>query len=85
MATPKEDAYDAFIHPLMRQIADLCREHKINMIATFALDNMIATFALDVGATDGEVLYCTTADQTHDPDDAEGIAKIGALSEVLGL
>lgn len=76
MATPKEDAYDALIHPLMRQIADLCREHKINMIATFALD---------VDAADGEVLYCTTADQTHDPDDAEGIAKIGALSEVLGL
>lgn len=42
----KEQIYDEQIDPLMRQVIAICKEHKIAMIADFALD---------------EDLKCTTA------------------------
>ena len=36
----KEEIYDSQISPLMAQILKICREHKIAMIADFALDNV---------------------------------------------
>lgn len=34
----KEEIYDKKINPLMGQIIDICREHKIAMLADFKLD-----------------------------------------------
>lgn len=31
----KEDVYDAEINPLMAKILDICRQHKIAMVASF--------------------------------------------------
>ena len=50
---PKEAAYDDLVSPLMAQIIALCKEHKINMAATFALGP-----AAD--SENGDPLYCTT-------------------------
>lgn len=33
----KEQVYDTLLHPLMDQILSICREHKIAMIASFAI------------------------------------------------
>jgi hypothetical protein len=49
--TPKETIYDAEISPLMGQIIAICKQHKINMAATFSLD-------FDQGLD--ETLFCTT-------------------------
>lgn len=46
--------YDSKIHPLMKRIIALCKEHKINMVADFSL-------GYDPAAD--ETLFCTT-DQT---------------------
>jgi len=35
----KEQIYDAEIFPLMEKIQDICKENKIPMLATFALDD----------------------------------------------
>ncbi len=35
---PKELAYDERIYPLMKEIIELCKEHRINMAAQFMLD-----------------------------------------------
>ena len=37
MTHPKETAYDELISPLMTQIIKLCKEHKINFAAQFAI------------------------------------------------
>jgi hypothetical protein len=50
---PKEAAYDDHVSPLMTQIIALCKEHSINMAATFALGP-----APD--SESDEPLYCTT-------------------------
>ena len=56
---PKEQAYDAHIAPLMTQIIDLCREHKINAFATFALDR----------TDEDALLKCTTALPVDEADE----------------
>jgi hypothetical protein len=35
----KEQIYDERIHPLMAQILAICKEHKIAMLASFAIPN----------------------------------------------
>jgi hypothetical protein len=69
----KEAAYDEHISPLMAQVIALCKEHKINMAETFALDHR----------EDGEPLYCTTLLQAVDPDDAPGIERVRQLRRVM--
>mgnify|MGYP000957006410 CR=1 FL=1 len=69
MDTPKENAYDTHIAPLMSQIIAACKEHKINMFASYMLDDH---------GEDG-MLKCTTAIPVADPDDKEG----GELVEKL--
>lgn len=39
MAVNKEQIYDESIHPLMAEILAICQEHKIAMLATFAIPN----------------------------------------------
>jgi hypothetical protein len=46
MPKTKEQAYDDQINPLMAKIIDICKKHKIAMLANFRL---------------GEDLFCTTA------------------------
>lgn len=72
MATPKEDAYDTLISPLIAQVIALCKEHKINAFATFALD---------AREDDGRVLRCTTS-LPVDKTDEEGFALVEALHDV---
>jgi hypothetical protein len=52
----KEEIYDEQINPMMAQIINICKEHKIAMLCDFSLD-------LDSG------LKCTTAllEDDHDP------------------
>ena len=38
MSGPKETVYDEQIDPLMKRIIALCKEHQIQMVASFALD-----------------------------------------------
>lgn len=73
MNTPKEDAYDELISPLMEQIIALCKEHKINMAAQFALDHD------DYGAP----LYCTTGLSEADPDDLPGSRRVVELYRIM--
>ena len=60
----KEQVYDERIAPLMTQIIEVCREHKIAMLATFAIPT-----------PDDNTLACTT----HLPDESgnlpDGIAQ----------
>lgn len=35
----KEEVYDASINPLIAEILRLCKEHKIPMVSSFALDD----------------------------------------------
>lgn len=74
---PKECAYDAEISPLMSKIIALCKQHKINMAAQFALD---------VGGDNDDhkdhVLYCTTVLDV-DQEDTEGIERIAAIRRVM--
>lgn len=44
----KEEVYDSQINPLMSQIIEICKEHKIAALCTFSLDL-------------AEGLMCTTA------------------------
>ena len=62
----KETAYDEHISPLMTKIIALCKEHKINMAATFALDHR---------EDDGQPLYCTTI-LIPDQDDEPGAKRM---------
>jgi hypothetical protein len=52
--TPREDAYDEHIAPLMTQIIALCKEHGIPMAMTFELD------LSDDSADDEDPLMCST-------------------------
>lgn len=72
MAGPKETVYDERIAPLMTQIIVLCHEHKINMLATYALDP----------TEDGSVLRCTTS-LPIDKDDEEGHALVCKLHDIV--
>lgn len=69
----KESAYDEHIAPLMKQVIALCKEHKINMAATFALDPN----------EDGDTLFCTTVLHDVDPDDAPGIERMRECRRVM--
>jgi len=53
IAVPKEEVYDEKIRPLMTQIIEICREHKIANVCSFCL-------GLDPNKG-GQVLACTTA------------------------
>ena len=46
----KEQVYDDEVFPLMAQIIDICKAHKIAMVASFAVPN-----------EDNPALQCTTA------------------------
>lgn len=70
--TPKETAYDTHIAPLVAQVIALCKEHKINAFATFALDE----------CDDGGPLLCTTA-LPVDPSDVEGERIVDKLRHVV--
>lgn len=39
MPKTKEEIYDELVYPLMGQIIDICKKHKIAMLADFALDH----------------------------------------------
>lgn len=69
----KEDAYDEHVSPLMAQVIALCKEHKINMAATFALDHN----------DEGQPLYCTTILHDVDADDAPGIERMRQCRRVM--
>jgi hypothetical protein len=64
--TPKEAIYDEKISPLMAQILSLCKEHKINMAATFSLD-------YDPEAD--ETLFCTSV-LPCDESDEKGYERV---------
>jgi hypothetical protein len=64
--TPKEAIYDAEISPLMAQIIALCKEHKINMAATFSLG---------IDPEEGENLFCSTV-LPADESDEDGYERI---------
>ncbi len=57
----KEAVYDNQINPLMAQVIAICKEHKIAVLASFALS----------ATTDDDQLYCTTSllSPEHDPPD----------------
>jgi hypothetical protein len=69
----KEQAYDDHVSPLMAQVIALCKEHKINMAAQFALD------------CDGDngPLYCTTILHDVDKDDERGIERMRQCRRVM--
>lgn len=69
----KEAIYDEHISPLMAQIIALCKEHKINMAAQFALDPN----------EEDRTLFCTTCLQNVDPDDTEGTERMLKLRAVM--
>jgi hypothetical protein len=50
---PKEIAYDERVHELMRQIIEICKEHGISFITSFALDGELTcdTIVLEPDAT----------------------------------
>lgn len=66
MPTPKEAIYDAQINPLMAQIIEICREHKIAVVASFALGP-------DDPDNPDSQLMCTTTliDDEKEPTDAQ--------------
>lgn len=62
----KEEIYDEQIHPLMAQIIEICREHKIANVCSFSLDRE-------------EGLCCTTCatkDEFEPPDEFLEAVKI---------
>ncbi len=59
--TPKEKIYDEQINPLMAQIIGICKEHKIAVVASFALARE------DDEDKEGNIgLMCTTALTTEE-------------------
>lgn len=68
----KESIYDAKISPHMTAIIDICKEHRINMFATFALD---------VNPETDTILKCTTA-MPVDLDDHEGAELVSRLTDI---
>jgi hypothetical protein len=75
MPGPKETAYDEKIAPLISQICDLCKQHKINMAAQFALDDI-----------DGSQVLAYEVLSSVDPDDHNGhkrMIKVAIAMEVI--
>lgn len=72
MPGPKETAYDNEIAPLMAKIIATCKAHKINMAATFSLDE-----ADEEQQEEGHVgpMMCTTV-LPVDESDADGFKRI---------
>lgn len=70
---PKERAYDDLVSPMMAQVIALCKEHKINMAAQFALDPN----------EEGNALFCTTCLHDVDPDDEDGKERMGKLRAIM--
>ena len=71
----KETAYDEHISPLMASIIQLCKLHRINMVADFSLG--------PDPANDDEPLFCTTALPLDDRD-GHGIERVTtAVREVF--
>lgn len=68
MIGPKEAVYDAEISPLMAQIVAICKAHKINMAATFALD------PADEEGNEGPMFRTTVL--PVDPTDEDGHKRI---------
>lgn len=65
----KEQIYDEKLAPLMTQVIDLCREHKIAMLATFCIPN-----------DEDSTLSCTT----HLPDETGALpAHIKAAAQII--
>lgn len=60
--TTKEDIYDEQIAPLMTKIIEICKQHKIAMLADFHTPN-----------EDASDLHCTTAllIDEHEPSDGQ--------------
>ena len=79
MSGPKETAYDAEIRPLMSRIIAVCKEHKINMAATFALD-MADEEAREQGH-EGPMM-CTTV-LPVDESDADGFKRVMDCRRVM--
>ncbi len=75
MKHQKETAYDDLISPLMAQVIALCKKHKINMAATFALGP-----AED--SENDEPLYCTTVLDV-DKGEPKEMERIYALRRVM--
>ena len=69
--TNKEKVYDDLINPLIGQIIDICKEHHIAMLATFAIPT-----------PDNEGLACTTSLPDESGKQPDWIAN--ALREVRG-
>lgn len=72
MSNPKETVYDSHISPLVTQIIQLCKDHKINAFLTFALDKN----------EQDKVMRCTTSLPSLDPDDEEGKELICKLFDI---
>jgi len=70
---PKEVAYDDEVSPLMVRIIALCKEHKINMAAQFALDSN----------DEGNALFCTTCLHDVDPYDEDGKERMNKLRSIM--
>jgi hypothetical protein len=62
----KEEVYDTKINPLMEQIIQICKEHKIAHICTFSLDRE-------------SELFCTTNNISEEFDPPPVMAEITAL------
>lgn len=65
----KEEIYDSKINPLMAQIIDICKEHKIAFFASFTIDTE-------------EGLQCTTALLTEDYEPSESL--LDAADSLMG-
>lgn len=78
MTKPKERAYDEHISPLMTKVIALCKEHKINMAAQFALD-----LGGDGDEHESNVLYCTTVLHNVDPTCAESVERMRKLRALM--
>lgn len=71
--TPKEAIYDEKISPLMAQIISFCKEHDINMAATFSL-------GMDPEAD--ENLYCTSI-LPCDESDEKGYERVNECRRLM--
>lgn len=71
--TEKERIYDNEVSPLMTQIIAICKEHKINMAATFSLD---------IDPEPEQPLYCTTILRA-DKSDEDGSKRMDECDAVM--
>ncbi|ORM72409.1 hypothetical protein HA48_14740 [Pantoea wallisii] len=68
-----ESVYDEQISPLMKQIIDICKEHKMPMVCSFAFEN---DAELGIGA-------CTTLLNDFDGRIHDGFSKAWARLEAV--